>query len=113
MSKLTRRDTLQLGAGALAGATLLRPRWTGAQNYAVKDVAPPELSIEDGASLRVVRPSKFVAGDEEVFTRDELETMRWSCDSWANHSSSKGDSNPFSRKAWWVASMRRRDQTDQ
>ena len=64
MSKLTRRDTLQLGAGALAGATLLRPRWTGAQNYAVKDIAPPQLSIEDGASLRVVRPSKFVAGDE-------------------------------------------------
>ena len=67
MSKLTRRDTLQLGAGALAGATLLRPRWTGAQNFAVKDIAPPQLSIEDGASLRVVRPSKFVAGDEQVF----------------------------------------------
>ncbi len=67
MSKFTRRDTLQLGAGAVAGAALLRPRWTAAQNFAVKDVSPPQLSIEDGASLRVVRPSKFVAGDEQVF----------------------------------------------
>jgi hypothetical protein len=39
MSKFTRRDTIQLGAGALAGATLLRPRSARAQqSYAVKDV---------------------------------------------------------------------------
>jgi multiple sugar transport system substrate-binding protein len=68
MSRFTRRDTIQLGAGALAGATLLRPRWAGAQqSYAVKDVAPPEIAVEDGASLRVVRPSKFVDGDERLF----------------------------------------------
>ena len=68
MSRFTRRDTIQLGAGALAGAALLRPRRAGAQqSYAVTEVAPPEITVEDGASLRVVRPSKFVDGDERLF----------------------------------------------
>ncbi|HLT00941.1 MAG TPA: ABC transporter substrate-binding protein [Geminicoccaceae bacterium] len=71
MSRFTRRDTIQLGAGALAGAALLRPRFAGAQQrYAVKDVTPPEIPIEDGASLRVVRPSKFVDGDERLFVEN-------------------------------------------
>ena len=30
-------------------------------------VAAPDIAIEDGASLRVVRPSKFVDGDERLF----------------------------------------------
>ena len=33
----------------------------------VKDVAPPKYEIEPGASLRVLRPSKFVAGDETMY----------------------------------------------
>jgi multiple sugar transport system substrate-binding protein len=66
MSRLTRRRTLQLGAGALAGATFLTRRAAfGA--LAVKDVAPPQYEIEEGASLRVLRPSKFVQGDETLF----------------------------------------------
>jgi len=65
--KFTRRNTIKLGAG-VAGAALLTPRMLLAQQgYAVKDVAPPEQPIEEGASLRVLRPSKFVDGDERVF----------------------------------------------
>ena len=75
MSRFTRRDTIQLGAGALAGATLLRPRWTGAQNYAVKDIPAPQLNVEEGASLRVVRPSKFIDGDEQLFIENTNKFM--------------------------------------
>ena len=30
-------------------------------------MAPPDQPIEDGASLRVLRPAKFVAGDESCW----------------------------------------------
>jgi multiple sugar transport system substrate-binding protein len=66
MLRFTRRRGLQLGGGALAAATLLgRGRAFGA--VAVKDVAPPSYPIEEGATLRVLRPSKFVQGDETLF----------------------------------------------
>jgi multiple sugar transport system substrate-binding protein len=64
MEGFTRRRTLQAGA-ALAGAALV-PRYSRAAIVA-KDVAPPALTIEPGASLRVLRPSKFVQGDETVY----------------------------------------------
>jgi multiple sugar transport system substrate-binding protein len=71
--RFDRRKTL-IGAGALAGTALWRPRLSFGQqqeeNYAVKDIAPPELKVEEGASLRVVRPSKFVEGDERVFVEN-------------------------------------------
>jgi multiple sugar transport system substrate-binding protein len=66
MTLFTRRDALQLGAGALAGTTMLASGGLRAQ-IAVKDVAPPKYELEAGASLRVLRPSKFVAGDEVLF----------------------------------------------
>ncbi len=70
-TRFTRRNTLQLGAGALVGATFLGSRWANAQaDYAVADVSAPEVQIEDGARLRVARPSKFVDGDEEVFIQN-------------------------------------------
>jgi multiple sugar transport system substrate-binding protein len=69
VNRFTRRDTIKLGAGAFAGAALLggSSRRVLAQQYALSDVAPPEQPIEDGASLRVLRPSKFVDGDEILF----------------------------------------------
>jgi multiple sugar transport system substrate-binding protein len=72
VTRFTRRRTIKVGAGALAGATLLRPRWAGAQqaNYALKDISPPDIQVEDGASLRVARPSKFVDGDEALFVEN-------------------------------------------
>ena len=59
MTLFTRRDALQLGAGALAGSTMLSGGLRA--EIPVKDVAPPKYEIEPGASLRVLRPSKFVA----------------------------------------------------
>jgi multiple sugar transport system substrate-binding protein len=60
MKKLTRRDSLKIGAGAIAGAAVgagLSPRPARAL----------ELQPEAGASLRVLRPAKFVQGDETLW----------------------------------------------
>jgi multiple sugar transport system substrate-binding protein len=68
MRDYTRRDTLRAGVGALAGAAVLGggARPAGAQIPA-KEVAAPKFAVEQGASLRVLRPSKFVQGDETLF----------------------------------------------
>ncbi|HEX6011206.1 MAG TPA: extracellular solute-binding protein [Geminicoccaceae bacterium] len=66
MALFTRRDALAVGAGALAGTTVLGRGGLRAE-VAVKDVQPPQFAVEEGASLRVLRPSKFVQGDETVF----------------------------------------------
>jgi multiple sugar transport system substrate-binding protein len=64
-NRFTRRDSIKLGAGvgaaALLGSTSLRAE------IPVAEATPPDLPIEDGASLRVMRPSKFVDGDEILF----------------------------------------------
>src|SRR5215213_6858203 len=66
MTHLTRRATLTGGAAALAAGPLLGSRPLRAQ-IPVVDVAPPKYEIESGAKLRVLRPSKFVQGDETLF----------------------------------------------
>src|SRR5690554_1970879 len=63
MSDFSRRDALKIGAGAVAGAAIVGSTGTaGAQGA-------PSLSYkpEKGASLRVLRPSKFVQGDETLW----------------------------------------------
>ena len=66
MTHITRRATLAGGAAALAASSLLGGRPLRAQ-IPVADVAPPQYEIESGAKLRVLRPSKFVQGDETLF----------------------------------------------
>ena len=66
MFRLNRRRTLQ-GLGALAGTTMLGRLRPAHAAIAVRDVAPPDYELETGASLRVLRPSKFVQGDETLF----------------------------------------------
>jgi multiple sugar transport system substrate-binding protein len=66
MFRLNRRRTLQ-GFGALAGTTMLGRFSPARAAVAVKDVTPPSYEIEEGAQLRVLRPSKFVQGDETLF----------------------------------------------
>jgi multiple sugar transport system substrate-binding protein len=63
MKKITRRDSLKLGAGVLAGATV-------GMNLGLPARAQEptiDLKPEQGASLRVLRPAKFVAGDEKLW----------------------------------------------
>jgi multiple sugar transport system substrate-binding protein len=62
---ITRRGTIGLGAGALAAATLGQ----GAMGQQIQraEVEAPRLPIESGATLRMLRPVRFVQPDEEVF----------------------------------------------
>jgi multiple sugar transport system substrate-binding protein len=68
MSVYTRRDALLGSVGALAGAALVDPRRAPAE--AATGASAPKLEVEKGAVLRVMRPSKFVAGDEQLFMQN-------------------------------------------
>lgn len=65
MSDFSRRDALRIGAGVAAGAAI----GAGVAGTAEAQAQAPSLSYkpEKGASLRVLRPSKFVQGDETVW----------------------------------------------
>jgi multiple sugar transport system substrate-binding protein len=66
MQHVTRRHSMKLGAGALAAAGLLGERPAFAL-VPTKDVKAPDIQPEKGASIRVMRPTKFVAGDQLLF----------------------------------------------
>ncbi|HYZ63899.1 MAG TPA: extracellular solute-binding protein [Acetobacteraceae bacterium] len=65
MDRITRRGALALGAG-LAAASALPARAA----VPAADVPPLKLEPEKGASLRVLRPAKFVDADEAIFTEN-------------------------------------------
>lgn len=62
---ITRRDGLKLGAAA--AATLALVEEARAQQIPTQPAEPPRLPIESGASLRVIRPARFVEPDETYF----------------------------------------------
>jgi len=64
MHDITRRG-VGLGAGAFAATGLLGR--TANSAIAVADTPLPNLPIEKGASLRILRPAKFVEPDEVIF----------------------------------------------
>ncbi len=65
MAIITRRGTLGLGAGLLAASAVPG----GAQAaVAIADTPEPNLPIEPGARLRVLRPAKYIDPDEAIFT---------------------------------------------
>src|ERR1043165_6597517 len=65
MKDLTRRDALALGVSAAALATT----GASAQTSQIKaaDVPAPDFAVEKGASLKMLRPVRFVKADEDVF----------------------------------------------
>ena len=66
MNDITRREALALGVSAAAlAATSASAQTTSAIKAA--DVPAPKLAIEKGASLRMLRPVRFVQADEDVF----------------------------------------------
>jgi multiple sugar transport system substrate-binding protein len=67
MNRFTRRDSIKLGAGALAGASLVGLRSASAEIPIDDSVQAPNFQVEEGAQIRVLRPAKFVDGDERVF----------------------------------------------
>lgn len=69
MAGLTRRDTLLSGTAALIGAATLPLIGAHAADLDVPtaDVKSPDFKAESGATLRVLRPAKFVDPDEVLF----------------------------------------------
>jgi multiple sugar transport system substrate-binding protein len=65
-NEITRRDALALGASAAALAVTGANAQTASAIKAA-DVAVPSLPIEKGASLKMLRPVRFVQADEDVF----------------------------------------------
>ena len=63
-SMFTRRDTLRLTAGGIAASALSGSAWAQVPRA---DVEAPKLPIEKGASLRILRPARFVEPDETIF----------------------------------------------
>src|SRR5260221_9626660 len=61
------RDALALGVSAAALAATGAQAQTAASSIKAADVAAPALPIEKGASLRMLRPVRFVKADEDVF----------------------------------------------
>jgi multiple sugar transport system substrate-binding protein len=57
---ITRRAALALGGAAIAGSA-------GAQQIPTQPAQAPNLPIEQGATLRMLRPVRFVQPDEDVF----------------------------------------------
>ena len=62
---ITRRDALALGVSAAALAVSGANAQTS--NIKAADVAAPKFEIEKGASLKMLRPVRFVQADEDVF----------------------------------------------
>jgi multiple sugar transport system substrate-binding protein len=62
---ITRRDTLRLAAGGAALAALAER--VAAQPVPRAEVAAPKLARENGATLRILRPARFVEPDETIF----------------------------------------------
>src|ERR1700694_4315727 len=66
-SDFTRRDALGLGLSAAALAATGAAAQPAASAIKAADVPAPALTIEKGASLRMLRPVRFVKADEDVF----------------------------------------------
>jgi multiple sugar transport system substrate-binding protein len=66
MEQLTRRGSLGLGAGLVAAGAVGGSHRANAA-IAVADVPLPHQPIESGASIRVIRPTKFVDPDETIW----------------------------------------------
>src|SRR5690349_7089732 len=63
MDGINRRHALALGAGFAAGVA-----FPGVAAAPAADIPAPKLAHEAGATLRVLRPAKFVDPDEAIFT---------------------------------------------
>ena len=61
---IRRRDSIRLGAGAAAALALAG---RASAQVPKADATAPKFSIESGATLRVLRPARFVEPDEVIF----------------------------------------------
>ena len=67
MSDFTRRGAIGVGAAGLAAAALAREARAQAAPIPTRPAQEPRLPIEQGATLRIIRPARFVEPDEVIF----------------------------------------------
>jgi multiple sugar transport system substrate-binding protein len=67
MTHFTRRGVLGAGAAGLTAAALAGRAFAQATPIPTSPATAPNLPIEQGATLRVIRPARFVEPDEVVF----------------------------------------------
>jgi multiple sugar transport system substrate-binding protein len=67
MTDLTRRDALVLGAATLGATAIPLIGARAAPDVPAADVKPPVYALEKDATLRILRPAKFVDPDETIF----------------------------------------------
>ncbi len=68
MTNITRRDSLVLGAAALGAAAVpIAGAQAAITDVPTENVTPPAYKIEPGATLRVLRPAKFVDPDGKYY----------------------------------------------
>ncbi|RVT95612.1 extracellular solute-binding protein [Rhodovarius crocodyli] len=67
MMLTTRRNAIGLSAAAMAAMTAAEQAQAQAQAITAADAPAPRLPIESGATLRMLRPVRFVQPDEDVF----------------------------------------------
>ncbi len=74
MTGITRRDSLALGAAALGAASVpiigARAQEQAPADVPTADVKPPDLKIEKGATLKVLRPAKFIDPDQVYWDKN-------------------------------------------
>jgi multiple sugar transport system substrate-binding protein len=72
--KLSRRDFIKTAGAGVAGATLLSGSLGSMTGTALAAAGPPNLAVEKGAALKVLRWSPFVAADKDIW---EQNTRKW------------------------------------
>lgn len=76
MDRFTRRDAFKMGAGAAVGATALSEPVLAQAGIPVANVPAPNQPAEPGATIRVIRPSKFVDADETVWNENQAKFIK-------------------------------------
>jgi len=76
MDRFTRRDAFKMGTGAALGASALAPEAMAQAGIPIANVPAPNQPIEAGATIRVIRPSKFVEADEVVWNENQAKFIK-------------------------------------
>lgn len=79
MDRFTRRDAFKMGTGAALGVAALAPEAMAQGMQAgipVANVPMPNQPAEAGATIRVIRPSKFVEADEAVWNENQAKFIK-------------------------------------
>jgi multiple sugar transport system substrate-binding protein len=76
MDRFTRRDAFKMGSAAALGTAALAPDAMAQAGIPVANVPMPNQPAEPGASIRVIRPSKFVEADEAVWNENQAKFIK-------------------------------------